>query len=50
MLETMLFENPMGCNWCSIVDAFQTSAIEQCNNARLDNRVKIFGLSDNLLI
>ena len=36
--------------WCSIVDAFQTSAIEQTNNPKLNSLVSLFNLSDTLLI
>ncbi len=37
-----------GHNWCKIVDTFQTSAIEQTRNAKLENLVDVFGLSGSL--
>lgn len=35
--------------WCSIVDAFQTSAINAVNDYKLKHLVEVFGLSSTLL-
>lgn len=35
--------------WCNIVDAFQTSAIENVANQKLLNLVTLFKLSDDLV-
>jgi len=35
--------------WCSIVDAFQTAAIENVANPKLKNLVGVFNLSAELL-
>jgi hypothetical protein len=37
------------CEWCRIVDAFQTSAIAADNDYKLKHLVKVFGLSGDLL-
>ncbi len=42
-------EDSKNTNWCSIVDAFQTSSLEQYNNQQLLHLVKIFGLSADLI-
>ncbi len=36
-------------NWCSIVDAFQTCAIDKVTDVRLQDLVNLFGLSSNLI-
>jgi len=36
-------------NWCSIVDALQTSAVEKTNDVRLENLTKLFSLSPDLI-
>lgn len=40
---------PKNPNWCSIVDAFQTAAIDAQDNYRLKHLVEVFQLSGGLL-
>jgi site-specific DNA recombinase len=41
--------DPENANWCSIVDALQTSALAAVNDYRLKHLVEVFGLSGDLI-
>jgi len=52
VVHCILYQNyyiPVKCLWCTVIDAFQNTAIDATNDYKLKHLVEVFGLSGDLI-